>query len=315
MPKDETKQERARAWCFTFNNPTTPWEPIFQSIYHQHAIRYQIAQKEQGKEGTPHIQGYINFNNPVRFTTVKKLIPGAHWEIAQGTPEHNQAYCSKEEGRLEGPWEFGKIPRGQGQRMDLDKLKEDLDEGKSLTQIRENHFTAYLRYSRAILDYRLMTAKPRDWEMSIIVLWGPTGSGKSRYCHETYPGAYWKTKNSGQMQFWDGYSGEETIIVDEFYGWMSWDFMLRFTDRYPCHLEVKHGTVPIAAKTIVFTSNKHPREWYPNVKYGWDEHNPLKRRISEIREITRSDLPPVSTSNSTIDNSEENRLINLYLQK
>ena len=48
-----------------------------------------------------------------------------------------------------------------------------------------------------------------------------------------YPEAYWKTKNSGQMQFWDGYTGEETIIVDEFYGWLTFDFMLDVKDDVP----------------------------------------------------------------------------------
>jgi len=79
--------------------------------------------------------------------------------------------------------------------------------------------------------------------------------------------------------------GEETIIIDEFYGWLAWDYLLRLLDRYPFSLDTKHGTVQCSAKKIVLTSNKHPSLWYPNSKYGWDIGNPLKRRIISIREL------------------------------
>jgi len=73
----------------------------------------------------------------------------------------------------------------------------------------------------------------------------------------------------------------------------------------------------------VFTSNKHPREWYPNSKYGWDEHNPLKRRIKEVRELSMVGVSEPTTSvsgrqldgPSTGDQSEELRLIDLYMRQ
>jgi len=117
--------------------------------------------------------------------------------------------------------------------------------------------------------------------------WGSTGVGKTRKCFEDFPNAYWKTRDPGQAQYWDGYDGEETIIIDEFYGWFPWDFLLRLTDRYPLNLAVKGSTVPSLASKIVFTSNKHPRDWYPNSRYQWDDTNPLRRRFGDnIIELT-----------------------------
>ena len=324
---------RGLSWCITINNPTELDGLAFWTAKKQEMeASYVVAQLEKGEEEeTPHYQAYVHFKTQKSFNQLKKWFPRAHLEKAKGSPQQNRDYCTKE-GRVDGPWELGDCPQ-KGRRMDLEALQRDLDEGKSIANIRSEHFPAYMRYSRAILDYRLMTAKRRDWAMQIICLWGPTGTGKSRYCHETWPGAYWKTKNSGTMQFWDGYAGEEVIIVDEFYGWLTFDFMLRFLDRYPCNLEVKHGTVPISAKTIVFTSNKHPREWYPNSRYQWDELNPLKRRLNEIIEFPRApSTPPLSNEtdlpqpdggsglrqlagSNTGDQSEELRLINLYMQQ
>ena len=330
---NKEKNPTGRGWCFTINNPEMPdIKAWLEEKYAESGADYLVAQLEHGAEETRHIQGYIHYPRNQRFSRMKGLFPRAHIEVAKGRADQNRDYCTKDEGRLDGPWEFGTLPV-QGRRMDMEALQRDLKSGMPMSEIKDVHFSAYMRYSKAISEYRLLTAKPRNWEMRILVLWGATGTGKSRYCHDNYPEAYWKTKNSGQMQFWDGYTGEETIIVDEFYGWLTFDFMLRFIDRYPCNLEIKHGTVPMLAKTVVFTSNKHPKDWYPNSRYQWDESNPLRRRITEVIEFPiPPSTPPLSPGEtqpagellelrgrlvepSTGDQSEELRLIDLYMQQ
>jgi hypothetical protein len=41
--------------------------------------------------------------------------------------------------------------------------------------------------------------------------WGVTGAGKSRQARDRFPDAYIKSNNV----WWDGYAGEETVIIDE----------------------------------------------------------------------------------------------------
>jgi len=179
----------------------------------------------------------------------------------------------------------------QGKRNDILAMKAELDGGASLKEISQSHFPLFIRYHRGIKEYKLLNAEKKSEAKKIECLWGPTGSGKSRYCWETYPDAYRKTKDPGNAQYWDGYDGQDTIIVEEYYGWLPWSWLLTFTDRYPSYLAVKGATVPMLASTIIFTSNSHPSEWYPNSRYRWDASNPLKRRFGDgIREIT---LPSV----------------------
>ena len=45
------------------------------------------------------------------------------------------------------------------------------------------------------------------------VLWGPSGTGKSRWVAATWPDAFWKAPES---KWWDGYSGQETVVLDDF---------------------------------------------------------------------------------------------------
>lgn len=284
----------ARAYCWTVNNPTED-EVLVPQTWESETYKYLVYQLEEGAEGTRHLQGYIAFDKVVRFNTFCSWFPRRpHVERAKGTAKQNRTYCTKSKGRVEGPWEFGVMPE-QGKRTDLLAMKADLDSGASLQEISQNHTALFFRYSRGIREYRILNHVATSEAKTVKCYWGSTGVGKTRKCYEEYPDAYWKTRSVSSSQWWDGYDGQSTIIIDEFYGWFTWDFLLRLCDRYPLQLECKGGSVPCAATTIVFTSNKHPRDWYPNSRYQWDALNPLKRRFGDnITELTSELVPGTS---------------------
>lgn len=87
---------------------------------------------------------------------------------------------------------------------------------------------------------------------------GPTGTGKSRWALESFPNSYWKQRSI----WWDGYSNEETVVLDEYYGWLPFDTLLRLCDRYPLLVESKGGQLQFNSKKIVITTNSNPRNWY-----------------------------------------------------
>ncbi len=70
---------------------------------------YLVMQEEVGESGTPHIQGYIHFDNARNLTQMRGLFSlgpgighGTHFEIAVGSPAQNTEYCTKDEARMEG---------------------------------------------------------------------------------------------------------------------------------------------------------------------------------------------------------------------
>ena len=81
-------------------------------------------------------------------------------------------------------------------------------------------------------------------------------------------------------KWWDGYHGEETVIFDGLKGssMRLHDFQL-IVDRYPVKVETKGSTVELSATTLVFTSNKHPSEWYSG---DADPEGTVMRRINEF---------------------------------
>lgn len=101
---------RSRSWCFTANLPSDVETPILDQPMEE--VIYQVWQYEEVNHR--HIQGYAYFKNPITAARFKKLVftwcnVKAHVEVARGSPEKNKKYCTKEESRVAGPFEFGSM--------------------------------------------------------------------------------------------------------------------------------------------------------------------------------------------------------------
>ena len=161
-------------------------------------------------------------------------------------------------------------------------------------EIAQRHFAQWVRYHRAFQLYGLMQRPPRMWEMEVVVLIGDTGVGKTRWAWDKYPDLFSvpPTKQSGC--YWDGYDGQDTVLIDEMYGSrFSHSFLLLLLDRYPMMVPVHGGQVVFSSQRIVITSNAHPEEWYDAEKFPFFE-GPLYRRMTQGRSrICRVDPGPV----------------------
>lgn len=285
---------KSRNWVFTLNNPTG------QEIFEHAQLKMLIANKELGELGTPHLQGYTEWNNPVPLSTCRGLCPTAHWEIRRGSQKEAILYCLKDylnqeqvpevlyqDETLAGLESFGLLTVGVDKEQKLLEyistlsakkqskllnLKRCIDEGMSERDLWDEDFETMVRHHRALNSYKLVKVTPRSHQMEVIVIYGPTGTGKSKWCAENFPNAYWKQLG----KWWDAYAAQEEVVIDEFYGWLQWTTLLRLCDRYPMMVETKGGQVQFTAKTIVFTSNTEPCLWYKD-KY----FDAFKRRVTK----------------------------------
>lgn len=91
---EKVKINSAKNWCFTYNN--YPDAPIFIQLLRTVCKRF-ICQQEVGEKGTPHIQGYVEFEFKCR-PKEKVKIPQIHWEVARDVAQSIK-YCSKEDTR------------------------------------------------------------------------------------------------------------------------------------------------------------------------------------------------------------------------
>jgi len=274
----------SKGWSFTINNPTEADDPKAWAD-----VKYLVFQKEKGKEGTPHFQGYVFMEMACRLTKMKKLNSRAHWGKAEGTPEQNRHYCTKPTPgceckhckdcppRLDGPWEVGDCPQ-RGKRTDLDEVAE-YAKTHTMTEIAQTHPGMFVRYHQgfAKLQKQLGVKPPeRTWHTDLIIFWGLQGTSKSTFVKKMWPDAYWLPKPAGTTTWWPDYNGEDTVIIDEFYGWLQVDLMCRLIDKTPrITVEYKGGNLPFLSKRIVITSNADPWTWWKCEYHG------MERRLKE----------------------------------
>lgn len=273
---------RARAWCFTvYNegivNDPEPWTRSVECVY-------LVCQRELcPTTGRPHMQGYVYWkaqrtrraSQRALRDEVCRMVP------AKGTGDQNKVYCTKQDTRDprpgSGPFEKGTVP-AQGSRGDLDEIRQEIDSGSSDKDIATAHFGDWCRYHKAFDAYRTLGSKPRAHQTICVVLWGPPGTGKTRgaTAWSEPEDTFWLPRPAGLAVWWDGYAGHGTVVVDEFYGWIRRDTVQRLVDRTPLRVEVKGGSLNFIATTVIFTSNKHPKDWWPRVGLG-----AMQRRLEE----------------------------------
>lgn len=271
---------RFRAFCFTVNNYETLLDPE-----QWEGATFVVYQEEVGSEGTSHLQGYAELGDKrggATLATVKRF-PGletAHIERRRGTAAQARAYCEKEDTRVGGPYTWG-VPAQQGKRSDLIAVQESIAEGADTAELWTEHFPAMVRYHRAFDVYRRVTSAKRSWETTCITLIGPSGCGKTRWVHQNYDRLGTALFVKGPGKWWDGYDGEDVVLIDEMYGSrFTHGELLQLTDRYAHSVEVKGAVINFAPRVIIFTSNAHPSGWYVGAQFQW-EQSPLRRRLTQ----------------------------------
>ena len=268
---------RSKYWMVTINNPQSDDLPTKWP-----GVEYAIWQLEKGEQGTEHLQVYVIFDKTKYLTAVRKIQAPGHWERRMGTHTQAKDYVTKADTRVRGPWEVGDEPadKEQGKRNDLLTLKRKMDEGMTEGQIARDPetFPVWARHHKVVARYKMLTGQQRNWPTFTQVIWGAPGLGKTRKALELAgPDAYWLPRPAGQTAWFDGYIGQETIVIDEFYGWLPLDLLCRLLDRYPYQVETKGGSMMVLCKKVIITSNVAPAQWY---KLPIERLSALFRRLS-----------------------------------
>lgn len=301
-------QKAPRSACFTLNNPSDS-EIAHLQLCPTDKVRYMVTGFEIGKEGTEHIQGYVETKVQMTMNQMKALLGNrTHFEQRRGTPKQAAGYCKKggdDPSWFDGkqdyeeffprtveepeswcePFETGEIS-SQGKRTDITAPVEMISEGSTIREVARAFPEQYVKYHKGFRDLRSLMLPPRSLNSlpEVVVLYGPTGTGKTRDAYIKYwpdePHYVWKPSNGN---WWDGYDGEKKIIIDEFRGQMTWSDILGLLDRNQYRAPFKGGFVNIQADKFVITSPFPPDKWYKDDD-RYDRFLQLERRITTVIE-------------------------------
>lgn len=269
---------RHRNWVFTAFDMKPPQV--------EERLQYMVYQEELcPRTKRPHLQGYIQFKNPIGFSGVRKIHGHCYWAKREGTHEQAKRYCMKNASRINGPWESGTEKDDQGKRMDLEELKEDLISDMPALELANKHFMTYIRYNRGINEYKKLRFNIRSSEPEVWLITGPSGCGKTRYVYDKhgFNGVY----SVNNKDWWDNYTQHRVILFDEVdskdYTKKQWCEML---DRYPYQVPVKGGFVHLNSP-IIYLINSDP--W----QLKFFEMGDLKRRVTGKITFDKNGTPGV----------------------
>jgi len=267
------------------------WFPSFTSYLEEEPFFDDNHMKYLGygaetcpKTGRKHWQGCVYFYDKVSIKMAQKLlhIGNSHMENIMITSTENCVeYCKKEGNHKE----FGEMPK-QGKRNDLEVLRTEIVEGRTVDNIIMEHPMIYHQYGRTIEKIAdiVLRKKYRTEMTKGIWYWGKTGVGKSKKVFENYtPETHYVVPNDNG--WWDAYRQQDTVIINDFRGHIPYGTLLEMVDRnaYSVNRRGKEP-IPFISKLVLITSSLHPSLVYRN-RQEEDSLEQLNRRF-DIIELT-----------------------------
>jgi len=290
-PKGNTKplgkNQRNRSFVLTSFLDTPPF-------YDEDKCKYLLYAPEVCPDtGRKHWQGYVYFYDKKSLKQAQKILkcPQVHFEVAMSEDvEHQKDY-------IIGPYEkdgkvkphnpehkvFGNEPN-QGKRSDLIELKDKILTGElSCDNIITEMPEYYHQYGRTLdkLEDLRMSKLYRTEMTKGIWYHGATGTGKS---HEAFKGFnpdthYVLPDDNG---WWDNYKQQETVIINDFRGRITYNEMLQLVDKWPYQVKRRgRPPLPFTSKRVIVTSSLHPASVYCN-RNEEDSLEQLYRRFELI---------------------------------
>lgn len=243
--------------------------------------------------------GYVEFTGRHRLSGVRKLLPRAHWERAEGDAASNTHYCTKPTAgcgckhcvpppvRLQGPWidgTPGEETARESTKSELKRLRDAVAEGRRLSALYWDDDLSHLlarfpRYANGLISTR---APEISDPPEVTLYYGPTGCGKTREVYDNHP-ELWETP-IGKGNWYDGYDGHEDVLFDDFSGkasHISLVDLLRVLHGYRLRVPFKGGFVWWQPRRIHITTNNHPWTWFDWTSRE-SQYPALQRRITAV---------------------------------
>jgi hypothetical protein len=291
---------KARMWCFTLHaneelgeHLAWPLATVRNPILHwagNKVFKYCKYQVERAPDtGKIHLQGYLCLTSQLRLGELKKHYSSrAHWEKSRGSIEDNEAYCSKEESRIAGPFELGEKPKGASAAREKkwNQVSLMIQAGNTQNEILRElpSLAPSARGIAALIEaYKPVPTLERD--IKVFYLYGPTGTGKTHHALHRFPGAYLIRGKYMDGKSFDLYNNELEIILDEWspYEWPL-TLMNSLLDKWKCPLSCRYQNKYAYWNVVVICSNIPPEQCYTAV--AGQARGSFMRRLTHQMELT-----------------------------
>lgn len=195
--------------------------------------------------------------------------------------------------------EMGERPIQNGGRADRNEIYKLLTKGAHPLELMNHDFSGYCRFQRGIQEYYQLMEPERpedDDEIEVYIFYGPPGCGKTELALKQFPVKGINSWRDGTYRlpigknFWTTPKAlkAQHILVDDFKSNVYLSDLLQLTDKHPVEVERKGSHLWWCPKTIIFTTNVNPHNWYKYNNRDY-EKEALFRRIRGCYRFEKND--------------------------
>lgn len=259
-----------KGWFLTYPQNDTPKESLMDLL--KPLGSEILVCEEKHEDGSPHLHAFIKLNTPITHKKAPDVFnlldktgdyqPARSWRACEAYVKKDGCYithnCDVENAQIK--------KRKRNEELLSKPIHELVDQGLISLMMAPQIKKAKIVYEESKIPLVDHDDVKGEWYH------GESGTGKSRTAREKYPNAYLKAAN----KWWDGYIGQEFVIIDDLDEDCLGHYLKIWGDRYACTGEIKGGTVNLNFKKIIVTSNFSISELFEN-KQKFIE--PIKRRF------------------------------------
>lgn len=284
--KEEHSQSSVGRWfAATWNIPTHLSKVAYlnrlnvafsQDIFTGVIYDIQIGHKKQ----TLHAQITCGVNKPMRLNALHKLLKTNEKKHGPGglagcyiRPARNGKnswnYCLNDPKKTRAttlgftrPFIIG-VPPSQGIAHSFEEVRKIAERGATDKELYNADPDLFAHRGRVLKEIRDMHYTERTQRPTVIIRWGPTGTGKthaavqeSKTANETY---YVVGVNQGLI-WWNEYAQQKHVILDDYHvGDLGIGELLRLLDKYPTHVKATGARkIPFNSPKVTITMHHDP---------------------------------------------------------
>lgn len=226
-----------------------------------------MSQLEGDESAPPYWYTWVEHNGAIRYSTLKKRLPGCSLTPRKDTKAHTYARVFDDESRL------GNVPRiAIGDTSSFSGIKTKpvspeiavlrsaiLDDKRSFEQvlIRLPEAATHLDYARELIRARDTRLARKKRGVTTEFVFGASAVDVTNYVLDKYPNAYhvWQYETS-----FDDYRSERVLFLDAFNGQFSPEFLTQLMSGRPVMLPARPHNIPALYDTLVIASTVPPRD-------------------------------------------------------
>ena len=286
VEKDAPNVSYAKCWVFAWNNPPENWDQLLEWLWESGNVEFVCGGYEHGDvDKAPRIKGFVKFNKRVRLLQVRSMMGMDVWAKAMyrnSNPEQAAEYAMTANGKRV---EFGTIQNTCQERSEKAK-----DSWEEILEMAKRGDIANIPASKQIIYYNNLKRIAADATSSQksagtdldhpcgIWAYGPPNTGKSTTLRNAFPDCYRKNLT----KWWDGYSGESVVVIDDI---GEYKFMLPYLkiwgDQGWFMGEVKGNTVKMRPTVVAVTGNQSIDEAFAFA--GENDRAAIHKRFIEVK--------------------------------